>query len=140
THPSSPRHRGGTAMEAEREAFLKAIAENRYDEAARRIYADWLEEHGYDDEALVQRRWTAEKQSAAEGWVDGLAEGGGMTREELIEAAESYLDDGEECYLYFDTPDRAYSDAEEFWEHIAIVTDRMIPEEHKHDVIFRCAC
>ena len=127
-------------MEPEREAFLRAIAEDRYDEAARRIYADWLEEHGYDDEALVQRRWTAQKQRAAEEWLDGYAEMCDMTRAELIEVAERYLDHGAGYTLPFDTPDRVHEDAEQFWEHIALVTDRMIPEEHRHDVIFRCAC
>lgn len=52
--------------------FEEAIAENPYDRATRLVYADWLEEHGHDDEALVQREWTKEWQDA-KGYLENLA-------------------------------------------------------------------
>lgn len=43
--------------EKESKCFLDWIAEDPEDRSRRPIYADWLEERGYDDEALRQRRW-----------------------------------------------------------------------------------
>ncbi len=55
-------------MDEERQAFLDAIAADRYDQTTRLVFADWLNEHGLDDEAEVQRQWTPEKQRA-EDWL-----------------------------------------------------------------------
>ena len=39
----------------ETDAFIRAIAENVYDDVPRRVYADWLEEHGEADRAAFIR-------------------------------------------------------------------------------------
>ena len=42
--------------------FLQTIAKSPYDEAPKKIYADWLDENGYHDEAALYRNWkTANK-------------------------------------------------------------------------------
>lgn len=68
----------------EKSVFEKAIQEDRYDEATRRVFGDWLEEHGFDDEAKVQREWTREKQEA-EDWLRDFANKCGGTCENYNE-------------------------------------------------------
>jgi uncharacterized protein (TIGR02996 family) len=46
----------------ERDAFLKALAENEDDTMTRLVYADWLEERGEHEEADRQRKWPAAKE------------------------------------------------------------------------------
>lgn len=47
-----------TPKERERAAFLKAIKEASWDnETPRLVYADWLDEHGEEDEATRQRKY-----------------------------------------------------------------------------------
>ena len=65
-------------MSNERDIFERLIKEDRYDQEARLVFSDWLEEHGYDDEALVQRSWTKEKQEA-EDWLRDFAKECGKT-------------------------------------------------------------
>lgn len=67
-------------MSSERKAFEDAIAKDRYDEATRKVFADWLSENGFDDEAAVQYAWTRERQEA-EDWLRDFAEQAGGTIE-----------------------------------------------------------
>jgi uncharacterized protein (TIGR02996 family) len=46
---------------SERDAFLKALAENEDDTTTRLVYADWLDDHGEHEEADRQRKWTPAK-------------------------------------------------------------------------------
>ena len=46
----------------QREAFLKALAENEDDTTTRLVYADWLDEQGEHEEADRQRKWPAAKE------------------------------------------------------------------------------
>lgn len=55
--------------EVQRKAFLDALKEDPYDEASHRAYADWLDENGFDDESLIHREWSAERQRESEGWL-----------------------------------------------------------------------
>lgn len=41
-------------------AFIHQINENPTDETTRKVFADWLEERGHDEEAAIQRKVTAE--------------------------------------------------------------------------------
>ncbi len=66
-------------MDSEREMFEKLIKENRYDGEIRRVYADWLEENGLDDEALEQRRCAALEWQEADKWMHDFASKLGMT-------------------------------------------------------------
>jgi uncharacterized protein (TIGR02996 family) len=47
---------------SERNAFLKALAENEDDTTTRLVYPDWLDEHGEHEEADRRRKWPAAKQ------------------------------------------------------------------------------
>ena len=58
----------------QRQAFLDAIAADRYDQTTRLVFADWLNERGMDSEAEVQRAWTREKQEAEDFIADFAAE------------------------------------------------------------------
>jgi uncharacterized protein (TIGR02996 family) len=132
-------------MEPERESFEATIKADRYDAATRRIYADWLEEHGYDDEAVVQRQWTKEKQQA-EDWLTEFAkgletsEGLEMSYEALLEAANDYIDRGYAYTLPFETPDWNHEEVEAFWKNFEIATGRSVSGEKKEWLFFRCAC
>lgn len=53
-------------MPTMRQAFLDAIKENPYEPSNHYVYADWLEENGFDEDALLQREWTPERQREAE--------------------------------------------------------------------------
>jgi uncharacterized protein (TIGR02996 family) len=139
-----------------REAFLAALKEDRYDEVTHRAYADWLEENGFDDEAVVHRRWSAEEQQKSEEWLDEFAkeisqegylyedgvERDELTREKLIEYGQSYLENPRwfGAYLNYLTPDCVYRDRREFWKHFAVVTWRTVPEEHREATFFSCSC
>ncbi len=151
----------------EKESFELAIKKDRYDQETRLVYADWLEEHGEDDEALIQRKWTPEYQRS-EDYLRNYAarinykeaygpyrdddeiseeekrEGDNyhtvVTYEQLLEGAEEYLEGAESSiYLNFDTPDFIYEEREEFWKHFAVVTGRDV-EEHERGTFFRCGC
>jgi uncharacterized protein (TIGR02996 family) len=127
------------AREKEKKAFEDAIRADRYDGVTRKVFADWLEENGYDDEAVVQRSWTPEKQRA-EDWLREYGAECEMYYEELIEVANNFLDKGHGYTLSFDTPDIVFSGAEDFWDHFALATGRKDAEAHRGEVFFRCAC
>lgn len=123
----------------EKAAFEEAIAENPYDETTRKVFADWLEEHGDDDEAILQREWTAEKHAAAEAFLDDYASQCDLSRDELLEIAQTYLAQGLGHTLGFDTPDIVWR-SEDFWTHFMVVTCQPVPDEQRADVFLRCAC
>lgn len=45
----------------ERDAFVQALAQNEDDEVTRLVFADWLEEHGEEEEAQRMRKWKEAK-------------------------------------------------------------------------------
>lgn len=149
-------------MNNEREAFLRALQENPEDRDLREVYADWLEEQGFDDEARAQRaevylrgyaaRITA-KETYGKYYKDDEREWephelvSPISYEKLLKGANKYLDqykgEGEEwipatLYLSFDIPDFVYEQREQFWEAIEAVTGRKVHD--KTDFIFRCSC
>lgn len=144
---------------AEKAAFEAAIAEDPYDGVTRKVFADWLEEHGFDDESVIQRDWTVAKHRAAEEWLAMFAgecgdsydvdedeeelEGGyTVDTEELIRAAHGYLNTGEWFCLGTMTPEIAMSDddMELFWQHFMVVSGRPVPTEQRKDCFIACAC
>jgi uncharacterized protein (TIGR02996 family) len=120
----------------EKAAFEKTIAENPYDADTRKVFADWLEENGFDDEAVIQRDWTAKKMRAAEKWLGQLAEQCEMTRDELVQAAHGFLDRGDMIGADFDGLD----DPEIFWAHFMVVTGRPVPDDKRGEMFIVCAC
>lgn len=155
-------------MEPEKEAFLKAITADRYDQTTRWAFADWLEEHGYDDEAQEQRLWTREWQKSRD-WLEDYASKineheayapydlsksynryipeeierrsiPSLTYEELMAAAKKHIESGGSGtrWLDFDIPDFVREQRGEFWRHYSIVTR----EDHggRGTSFFRCSC
>jgi uncharacterized protein (TIGR02996 family) len=47
---------------SDRDAFLRALANDEDDTPTRLVYADWLEERGEHEEADRQRKWPAAKE------------------------------------------------------------------------------
>lgn len=136
---------------AERDAFEKAIREGPWDEATRRVFADWLEEHGFDEEAAVQRKWTPERMREAERVLGEFArvchhegdhdfrhlEEPRYTVAGLVEAMKRYLIAGElvGCGYYFPDEEeiQACWEAFETWTGIPISTEVRQKE-------FACCC
>ena len=140
---------------AERKAFEAAIAADRYDEATRRIYADWLSDEGLDDEAAVQYSWGREKEQLkeqSEDWLRNYAERlvddwdghprRKFTYEEDLAAATDYIDSKgyNLLRLPFQTPDVVTDSADEFWQHFERVTGRKVAESHKGETFISCSC
>lgn len=129
-----------------REAFEEALRKDHYDEVTRMVFADWLDENGFDDEATAQRKWTREKQES-EDWLrefvkdvsreddwDEDSRQCDLTYESLIAAAK----DGDDIHFPYDTPDRCYSDRMEMEKHLAIILD--LNRGDVPHIGFRCGC
>jgi uncharacterized protein (TIGR02996 family) len=149
--------------ERQLEAFLAAIQKDRYDEATRRVFADWLEENGYDDEALEQRRWTREKQEA-EDWLRELAGRLGQTCRNYDDALDGEVPELWEAITYEDVIQAGYaavqsgnhfvqvgdmtaanvmaedSVRELYWKHWQTVTGQAVDDETRQHGVFSCSC
>lgn len=74
-------------MDPSQTAFLKALEENEDDDVTRLVYADWLDEHGFPEEASRQRRWRASKT-----WLAELASKLGEQCTNYSEAYDQYIE------------------------------------------------
>jgi uncharacterized protein (TIGR02996 family) len=128
---------------SEREAFLRALAENENDTTARLVYADWLDEHGEYEEADLQRRWVAAREwlvkfcddnNPPADWHDDAY----VPFEKLMELARATIetDNGEDLWracLNNDALCTAIRDnAETFWKHAALITGA-VPLPYDYD-------
>lgn len=123
-------------MSPEQQAFLDAIREDPADAATRYAYADWLDEHGFDDEAAFARRWTPERHAEAGAWLERFInvyadkydseDDGPLPRPtvgQLLDAARAYLKDGSKTCFHsgqgFGFCDAMATDYERqlFWKH-----------------------
>lgn len=120
----------------EKDALLKAIAENPYDRATRLVFADWLEERGLDDEATEQRTWTKEKQEKADAkeWLEQKAVEHDVEYKQLLDAGYDYAEQDQELWVRSKggvwthlalTP----TAEEEFWKNWTLATGEEKPEE-----------
>lgn len=73
-------------------------------------------------------------------WMQSYADEVGESVETVLEAGKDYLASGNDYCLSQDTPDRVYSDREEFWKHFEILTGIKVPGGNKEDTFFRCSC
>lgn len=137
-------------MSKDRHAFLDALRANPYDKELRLVYADWLEENGFDDEALEQREWNEEKQKS-EDWLRNVAKRLQISYAKLLLGIHFFMD-----YDYWDTnsffpkgesPLTVVPDMLEFFRHFAIVTGREYGrryeagrEDANYDEYDRCPC
>lgn len=121
--------------------FVAVLDRDRFDKDTRMIFADWLEEQGYDDEAAFQRSWTREWQEARDHLFLCAAECR-ITYDELLGAATAHLegeegDDGATLLLGHVTPAIMY-DTETFWRAYQTVTGRETGGDRGG--FFSCAC
>ncbi len=141
----------------EREAFEAAIKKDRYDQTTRLVFADWLEEHGFDDEAVVQRKWTPKYQKSEDwlmeyakdiaatdyykgvGYYEYRSEIRTFSYEYLLVLAAEHLESGEETALIgLNGPDSRET-MEEFWKHYRVVTGADVKEGYAI-TFFACDC
>ena len=136
-------------------AFWEKIKEDPYNAHWHYMFADWLEENGFDDEAELQRQWTVEKQKAAEEFMDMYADeiSGGhyhddnweehwqeISRDNLIQFAHNYLDSERYFTLSFDTPEIVHFKQKEFWHHFMVLTGRPVPSDKREEQFIGCSC
>lgn len=122
-------------------AFLAALAEDRYDAVTRRVFADWLEENGYDDEAVVQREWTREKHEDAEAFMEEYAGDIYRSVEEVLEAATGFLETGSLTETH--GVHHVHKSGEltgEFWEHFVVLTGRPVATDKRTDTPYEGCC
>ncbi len=138
----------------ERDAFLKALAENEDDTTTRLVYSDWLEEHGEHEEADRQRKWSAAKE-----WLVRFCRDHNplpdededdyervIPYEELIELGlEAIAEADEGGFGFFCGNNETMCDAlrencEAFWKNWSIVTGIPVPQDVENKSHFRCAC
>jgi hypothetical protein len=70
-------------------------------------------------------------------WLTALADSISVTYEELLAAAENFIDEDE--YLIGGGEMEGEVTPPEFWDHYQIVTGKIIPKE-KQDNFFSCSC
>jgi uncharacterized protein (TIGR02996 family) len=135
----------------ERDAFLKALAENEDDNVTRSVYADWLDENGEHEEAERQRKWPA-----AKAWLVKFCEEHNPEDEddevwvisypELIEIGREALEEEDEddwrlsCGNNMGMCDALNSHRREFFKNWSIVTGVAVSEERVDRSSFSCAC
>lgn len=143
-------------MNDEEKAFRAALKDDWCDLATHRVFADWLEEHGRDDEARLHRQWTSEAHKEAEEFLSEMAKlctsgeetgdyrtGKTTTLADLIVAGYKHLATGDSAlFLPFDTPDELYSGEymREFWKHFRTLTCLPTPDEDYDMGFTRCGC
>lgn len=76
--------------QAEKVAFLAALAADRYDQTTRLVFADWLDENGLDDEAMEQRRCATPEWEKAARWLESFATKCGATCSNYSEVWQAY--------------------------------------------------
>ncbi len=134
-------------MNTTREAFEKIIANDPRDFTTRKVFADWLEQFGIDEDDLadMHRRWDDETQDAYErlGELAALYEVNyqPLPVSDLIKAMHKHCDSGESSlYLSDDTPAEFYQNREQIWKDFAKVTGRSIDEDDVGFGFVRCSC
>lgn len=123
-----------------------------YDHELRLVYADFLEEQGFDDKAEEQRSLakfvepiTEEDVIKAKKFLDDYAEGIGVTLAELIDGAKEFAK-GDWDYMYMPNrgdypPDYASdSNQDEFWRAFEIFTCKPLPRDHSRSSFVTCNC
>lgn len=136
----------------DREKFEAAIDENPLDDVTRKVFADWLDENGFPDEAIRQRDWEAVKKASME-WIEDFAagiasdddagivgDGPSYNARRLIGVAQRYVERDDAEYDNEASFDSDSLDWSEFWKHYQIVTSKKVNSTLHNDYPFRCAC
>lgn len=115
-------HGGKTAEAVEwMDGFVKEFSDCYYQNAK----GEWV-----DDEDEEQRNRPGVK------YIEEFA----LSYDDLMEAAEAYVKDGDWYCLPFDTPEVAYDPAmtKQFWKHYETITGTKVGK--KVEMFFHCAC
>jgi uncharacterized protein (TIGR02996 family) len=142
-----------------REVFEAALRDDWNDLPTRLVYADWLDENGYPDEAELQRQWP-QIQAKARRYLDDLVaryspyendvdeagnvihiRDGARTHKELLQC----LQDHEGFYSFGTSSNPLYDPIgddtpEELWKNIEILLGPQFVEQHREDFSWRCSC
>ena len=148
----------------ERDAFLKALAQNEDDTPTRLVYADWLEERGEHEEADRQRKWPA-----AKAWLvrfcrslnphpddDDLDNEDpdddhpysffGISYEKLLKLGRKAVEAADQrgvglyCGANETMMDALRANSREFWKNWSIVTGIPLPPGVEGKSYFGCSC
>ena len=136
-----------------RDAFLRALAENEDDTVTRLVYADWLDEQGEPEEADRQRRWPASKEwlvrfCQEHNRAPNLTDEWVITYEILVEIAWEGIaraeEDGDEVWVHcmnnLTMCSALHQHRREFWKHWSIVTGIAVPSGVEEKGEFSCGC
>ena len=138
---------------SERDAFLKALAENEDDTTTRLVYSDWLDDHGEHEEADRQRKWPAAKAWLVRfcrdhnpppddedpyEWVISYAELIELGLDAVVRADEQEF--GFSCGNNMAMCDALRANSREFWKNWSTVTGIPLPPDVEAKSNFRCAC
>lgn len=143
----------------DKEKFEDLLRQNEDDDLTRAVFADWLDDHGFPDEATRHRNWRAAKD-----WLTGLVPQLGeqclnygavwredaemetrpFTYEDVIAAGYHVLSAGYGLIQHGDDTARdLFQDKatrREFWRCWQIVTGEVVPEGNRDDAPFGCSC
>jgi uncharacterized protein (TIGR02996 family) len=138
-----------------RDAFEKALIEDRYSVSTRLAFADWLTDQGDDDAAAEQIRraspiwieadkWMAEFANTITEWDDIADNLQVVLVSDVIEAGQKYLDEGDyQCIsgLGFAAAGAMTDDETQaaFWKHWQAWTGKLV-EEGERGQVFSCSC
>lgn len=146
-----------------RQVFEDALKEDRYNSTVRLIYADWLEENGFDDEAVEQRRRAKPEWIDADKWMHDFASRGGqycsnygseeddwrdITYEDLIQAGYDYIKTGDHFVQMGSETLRSlmYEEGQTWWKSWSIITGEELSEDLEsgktiyRSAPFSCSC
>lgn len=133
-------------MNSEQQAFIKVLEQNENDTETRLVYADWLEEHGLDDEADRQRKWPSAKKWLIDFCDEYNQKDSDYERhvpyEELLQKAVRAISDDLSFYTgNNDTMcEGLRANRVKFWTCISIVTGIPLTTEEMKESSFSCAC
>ncbi len=127
-------------MHPEQEAFEEAIARDPRDVAARKIYADWLEDNDQPELADLHRAWTPAALVEAFAWMQEFADRHDLDLGDVISAG--HVGD---WYTQIDgqsAQDEFYDEGvqKEYWRHWQVITGVVATEAHRTDTVFSCSC
>lgn len=135
-------------LQAMREVFLTALKADRTDQASRNVFADWLDDNGFEDEATFHRGWKVEINGKAEDWLRDFAQKVDLEYEEVIyaghlglkgEALNTEINMDPENYFWGEGEDRSIKKFWECWE-LATGIKAEFQDQDPFDVPFRCSC
>lgn len=106
---------------SEREAFEKALESNKYDWDTRKVFCDWLEENGFDDEAAEHRLWTPDWQEA-EDWIKAFCERVDLSYPYFLKEGARFLKDGGYIDVHINTSNLMMDENPgEIWKNLAVL-------------------